>query len=251
VKPWRDGFVHVAHSEHPVAATAVGEIAAYLIEHDLLLDFVTKPFAGILEDVAPALRKLVSPTVLMGCASEQLISPDGWLVDGPGIGVLAVNTGEVEPVRFDPGDEIDPTDGRHLIVLADPYSVSVSLLADVCGGYATAGDGPGGTRLVLDETVFTDGAVGVSIPTEQPMRAYADSFLLDGEAWTYARAVLTFSEVDLELWEKTLSHEQREQGWGEAPAALTGFVSKRTFPLSLTVFGDRNAPEQRNKEPLS
>jgi hypothetical protein len=253
VKPERDGFVRVTHSTHPVAADAVGEIAAELIEldlarPDLLMVFVTKPFAGILEDIAPALDRLLSPTTLVGCASEQVIAPDGWLVDGPGIAVMAINKGEVEGLRYGPEVSIETSGPGTYLLLADPFSYNVSLLSDVCGGYAQAGEGPGSTRLVLDNQVFVDGAVGVRFPAGSGLSTYADDFLLDSDAWTRGEAVLAFKEVDVELWGRTLDPALVEAGGAEIAPVMTGIVSRRTFPLSLTVFGAQNAREQENKE---
>lgn len=244
----RNGFVHVAYSTHPVAAIAVGEIVAELIEHkatrpDLLCVFVTKPFAGILEDIAPALRRLLSPTTLIGCAAEQVINPDGWLLDGPAICVLAINQGEVEGLRYSPNAEVKTSESTTDLLMADPFSFNVSLMSSICGGYAFAGEGPGSSRLVLNDQLFTDGAVGVRFPADQPIRTYADSFLLDAQAWMTGVAVLAFTEVDLELWSAAASTGAD----GPLAPALTGFVSKRAFPVSLTVFGEQIAREQENK----
>jgi small ligand-binding sensory domain FIST len=243
VKPERDGFVSVAYSEHPVPTTAVGEVAAYLIEHDLarpdvLVVLVTTPFAGILEDIAPALRKLLSPTTLVGCAAAQIIGPDGWLIDGPAIAVMAINTGEVVPLRFAPGDPLLTPEAHTAVLLADPFSASVSLLSDFCGGYATAGHGPGANRLVLDGELFTDGIVGIAFPATERIHSVADPFTLSDEERNSATAILAFTEVDPELWAPPTARE-----W---LPVLYGFVSKRTFPRSLTVFGEENACEQEN-----
>jgi hypothetical protein len=251
----REGFVHVAHSTHPVAAVAVGEIAAELIERDavrpdLLLVFTTNAFAGALEDIAPALRRLLSPTTLAGCAAEQVLAPDGWIIDGPAISVMAINQGEVEAVRYSSEVSIETSDESTYVLFADPFTVNVSLLSTVCGGYAATGAGPGTTRLVLDDEVFTHGAVGIRIPPQRPIRTFADDSLLDTAAWTEGVAVLAFQELDFEVWNETRSGQQKiDDEEHESAPVVCGFVSKRTFPLSLTVFGAQNAREQGNKEP--
>lgn len=66
-----------------------------------------------------------------------------------------------------------PFEPQALLLLADPYSFPVDqLLKDlgqrhpglpVLGGMASAALGPGGNRLALDNTVYTDGAVGALI----------------------------------------------------------------------------------------
>jgi small ligand-binding sensory domain FIST len=62
------------------------------------------------------------------------------------------------------------TSGQTLLLVADPFSTPVDAVLDalpdaypdlrVVGGMASAARGPGGNRLVLDGTVYTDGAVG-------------------------------------------------------------------------------------------
>ena len=70
----------------------------------------------------------------------------------------------------EPGDL--PTDARAMLVLADPFTFPAGQFLDdlrarlgrelpVIGGLASAARGPGGNRLVLDDQVMTDGAVGV------------------------------------------------------------------------------------------
>lgn len=224
----RDGFVEVAYSTHPVAANAVGEIAAELMERncdrpDVLFVFVTKPFAGTLEDIAPALRKLLSPTTLLGCVAEQVINPDGWLVDDACIQVLAMNTGEVEVVRYAPGDLIIPPGEQTMLLLADPYTTEISLLTDLCGGYATP--------LVLDDQIYTDGAIGVIFPPQTAARKVTDTYKLTAGDMN-ALAILAFSEVDLVSADKKFGEIEDN----EVPPILSGFISRRSFPRTLIVF---------------
>ncbi len=84
------------------------------------------------------------------------------------------DTGRGRPIPVIVGWPDDlPFEPQALILLADPYSFAVDLLLrglanehprlPVIGGMASAAHGPGGNRLILGETVFTDGAVGVLI----------------------------------------------------------------------------------------
>ena len=70
-----------------------------------------------------------------------------------------------------PASMAGDTTPRTLVLVADPFSTPVDGFLEsapetypglrVVGGLASAARGPGGNRLVLDEKVYTDGAVGV------------------------------------------------------------------------------------------
>jgi hypothetical protein len=246
----RPSFVDAAFSAHPLPGTAVGEVAGRLIDNnsarpDVLFVFVTTPFAGILEDIAPALRRLVSPTVLIGCAAHQVISPDGWLVDDPAITALAVNTGEVDAARYEPGRLPVAVDGATTVTFADPYSAQISLLSDLSGGYASSGSGPGGNRLVLDGHIHTDGCVAVTFPAGHGVRACRGPDTLERTQWRAARGLLAFSEAAGEYWHQAvLGDGEMEPEEEETPPVLSGFVSNLTFPAPLTAFGVESGHEQ-------
>jgi small ligand-binding sensory domain FIST len=177
-------------SEHPIPATAVGEVAGDLLEHggeyaDLVCLFVSPHHAGALEDIAAAVHTLLDPKVLIGCAAEAVIGPGREVEDGPAIAAWFGNVGPVEAVRLDVVD--NPAGGRAIdgwpidlpwvpagaVLLADPFSFPVPALFDVLnkaggfprvsGGMASAARGMGGNRLVLNGKVFDSGAVGVLI----------------------------------------------------------------------------------------
>jgi small ligand-binding sensory domain FIST len=75
----------------------------------------------------------------------------------------------------------DLPDGSTLLLLPDPFSFPTDSVIDrlaeahpevqVVGGMASAARGPGGNRLVLDEEVADDGAVGVLLDPSVPVRA--------------------------------------------------------------------------------
>lgn len=175
-----------ALSQHPVPATAVGEVAGQVLERlgpapDLAVLFVTPPHAGALEDAAAAIADIVRPGTLLGCAAVSVVGTAREVEREPAVSLWAGRFGAVQPVRltalrdrdgftFDgwPGPPaFEPT---ALLLLADPFSFPVQeLYADlaerhpglrVVGGNASAAAGPGGNRLVLDRQVHTSGAVG-------------------------------------------------------------------------------------------
>lgn len=187
--PGGPGFA-AALSEHPVPAAAVGEVAGAVlevrgVEPDLACVFVTPHHAGALEDIAGAIRTLLRPRVLLGCAAEGVIGGSREVEDGPGISLWVGDVGEVAPLHLELFTTSDghvlsgwpdplPFEPGVLVLCGDPYSFPApAILAAlqeqhpglrIVGGMAGAGRGPGGTRLVLDGDVLTSGAVGVLLP---------------------------------------------------------------------------------------
>ena len=85
----------------------------------------------------------------------------------------AGHTGPVDLFRPEPGTPLPPDlgDGVSFLAIGDPFSFDAdALLASVpggttlVGGLASAGSRPGGNRLLLDDEVFTDGAVVAALP---------------------------------------------------------------------------------------
>jgi small ligand-binding sensory domain FIST len=179
--------VAAALSEHPLPTHAVGEAAGEVLEQlgakpDLAMVFVTSGHAGALEDIAGAVRSILKPRVLAGAAADSIIGGHREVEDRPGVAVWAARTGPAEPVRIettrtDEGWTVQGLPGRAadgertLVLLADPFSFPaegfLTQLGDtapdlrIVGGMVAGAKGPGGTRLVLDDHVHTDGAVGV------------------------------------------------------------------------------------------
>jgi len=177
-----------ALSEHPVAATAVGEVVGEILESlgtepDLACLFVTAPHTGALEDIARAVDTLLHPRVLVGATANAVVGGSRGVEDEPGLSLFAARVdGEVTAVRLTAEQTLDGwvvaglDDGAAqragtLILLPDPFSFPVdAFLAElqrdhphlgVIGGMASAARGPGGNRLVLDGDLVNHGAVGV------------------------------------------------------------------------------------------
>jgi len=168
-----------ALSVHPVPAIAVGEAAGQVLEAlgpepDLVALFVTPHHGGALEDVASAVRSILQPRTLFGCAAVSVLGVRQEVEDEPGISVWAARFGDraqVAPARFpDPAAGEPPFEPSALLLVGDPYSFAPDALFEtlagahpglpIIGGNASAAFGPGGNRLVLDGTVTTNGAVG-------------------------------------------------------------------------------------------
>lgn len=145
-----------AVSEHPVIATAVGEVAGRVLEQlgpapDLAVLFVGSAGTGALEDVVAAVRALVRPVVLVGCTAAAVIVDEIETSTGG----LALWAG----AGFDATATLEPTAGA-AFVLADPFTHQAGAAPT---GFASAARGPGGNRLVLDGDIYGDGAVAVTV----------------------------------------------------------------------------------------
>jgi small ligand-binding sensory domain FIST len=182
-------------SEHPVTAAAVGEVAGQVLEGlgpdarppDLAVLFVTAPHAGALEDAAAAVRAVLRPGALIGCAAESVVGGDREVEEEAAVSLWAGHAGPVAPfhLRLEPTPDGDalvgwpesiPAAPSALLLLADPFSFPAdAFLArigedfphlPVVGGMASAARGPGGNRLALDDRILSDGAVGVFLGTD-------------------------------------------------------------------------------------
>jgi small ligand-binding sensory domain FIST len=175
-----------ALSQHPVPATAVGEVVGQVLEQlgsapDLAVVFVTPPHAGALEDAAAAIAEVLRPGTLIGCAAVSVVGTGREVEQSAGVSLWAGRFGPVAPVRltafreggeftFDGWPESVPFEPSALLLLADPFSFPVQALYEdltarhpglrVIGGNASAAVGAGGNRLVLDRHVHSSGAVG-------------------------------------------------------------------------------------------
>jgi small ligand-binding sensory domain FIST len=178
-----------ALSEHPVTAHAVGEVTGQILDAvgpapDLVTLFVTPPHAGALEDAAAAVRTLLEPGVLIGCAAVSVVGDGREVEEAPAVALWAGNIGPALAVRLTAAMTPDGPalhgwpetldfEPSALVLLGDPFSFPVEVLFEhltarhpglaVLGGNASAARGPGGNRLALDGHVVTDGAVGVLI----------------------------------------------------------------------------------------
>jgi small ligand-binding sensory domain FIST len=186
-----------ALSEHPLATQAVGETVGAVLEQldgppDLVTLFVTEAHTGAVEDIARAVRSLLNPRVLLGATAVSVLGGAQEVEQAPAISLFAVQLGvELEPIRLEAfagadgevviagGAGLSRGEGT-LLLLADPFSFPaddvVAHLAEtvpdvaVIGGLASAASRAGGNVLVLDDERFRDGAVGVLVPPEVPIR---------------------------------------------------------------------------------
>ncbi|MCS6777234.1 MAG: FIST N-terminal domain-containing protein [Chloroherpetonaceae bacterium] len=162
---------------------------------DLLLVFFTPEYHAAIEKLSFALRHSLKPRVLLGCTGEGIIAGDRELEGTPSIAVLAASLPGValfpfaipiadwESLLSDAhGSRIrqrvgsvspDPDETRAFVLLADPFSTpAVEWLQALdhafpgipaVGGMASGGVHPGDNRLIVQEEIIEDGAIGVRV----------------------------------------------------------------------------------------
>jgi small ligand-binding sensory domain FIST len=197
-----------ALSEHPITAQAVGEVAGQILEKlgtgpDLALLFVTPPHAGALEDAAKAVQAIIEPATLLGCAAVGVVGNGQEVERTPGVVLWAGNVGTVVPVQlwFDGSDihgwpEGAEDQAQALLLIGDPFTFPVDQLITeldgripIIGGMASAAQGAGGNRLVLDDDIINHGAVGALISYETDLQTVVSQGCRPiGQALTVTRA---------------------------------------------------------------
>ncbi|MBI2705391.1 MAG: FIST C-terminal domain-containing protein [Actinobacteria bacterium] len=186
-----------ALSEHPEAAAATGEVAGEVLESigqqpDLAVLFASGAHTEQMEDIASTVHSILQPATLLGATAVSIIGGAREVEDQPALSLWAARfaTGgdgapALETVRLDAvntgdgaailGLSTDAFEGKAaMVLLAEPSSFPLdqllgSLRAEgmrlpIIGGVASAGFSPGSNRLVLDDRVYDDGAVGVLLP---------------------------------------------------------------------------------------
>src|SRR4051812_36008448 len=138
-----------ALSEHPITAHAVGEVAGHVLERlggapDLAMLFLTPPHGGALEDAARAVRSILSPRTLLGCAAVAVAGNRREVEDEPAVALWAARLGPHAPVpvrltarRTVDGFDIEgwpgqlPFEPQALLLLPDPFSFPVEDVLEV------------------------------------------------------------------------------------------------------------------------
>jgi small ligand-binding sensory domain FIST len=186
-------------SEHPVATEAAGEVIGQVLDGlgagpppDLAALFATGQHTGAVEDVARAVRSTLTPAVFVGATAVSVLGGDREVEDRAALALFAARLGgeplavRLEAVRTSEGWVLgglppEAAGGGTLLLLVDPFSFPADAFVEhvsdkgsalaVVGGLASAARGPGGNRLVLDDRVYEDGAVGVLLPPGAPVAA--------------------------------------------------------------------------------
>ncbi len=180
-----------ALSQHPIAANAVGEAAGEILEHldgegcDLAVCFASTHHVGAFEDIGPALRNILEPRVLVGGTAVAVAGGPHEIEENPALTVFAarLDGATLTPVTLRVQETPDGAaltgwpsldqSPASLLLFADPFTFPVDAFLQrvnrdlpglqIIGGLASAAGSPGGNRLVLDDRVVDEGAVGVFV----------------------------------------------------------------------------------------
>jgi small ligand-binding sensory domain FIST len=179
-----------ALSEHPIAAQATGEVAGTVLESigdrpDLVVVNATRPHAGALEDIAATLDALLHPLAVVGCAAESVLGRGTEVEETPALSLWAGRVGPLlqlsltairlsdDAWHFEGWPEQIGLEPAALVLIGDPFTFPteefLSFVGErlpdvpVVGGNASAGRGPGASRLVVRDRVVTKGATAVLI----------------------------------------------------------------------------------------
>lgn len=151
--------------------------------------FVTPHFAAYYPQVPDLVVRYLEPEVLIGCSGGGVIGGGEEVEQAPAVTLVAARLPDVKVGAFRIGDGLPDLDGPpdawagliraepegepQLVMIADPFSVPVEALlagldyafpgAPKVGGLASGGHSPGMNALFLNDEIFTDGAVGVSL----------------------------------------------------------------------------------------
>jgi small ligand-binding sensory domain FIST len=204
-----------ALSCHPVAAHAVGETAGEILEQlngddpQLVVCFASAHFVGTFDDAAHALRELLAPEVLIGATAGGIVGGSHEVEDGPAFSVFAacLPDATLTPValHFEQTPDGAAVTGwpsgvtaSTLVLLGEPFSFPADAFLrrlnedraglTVVGGMASAATNPGGNRLVLDDEVSRDGAVGVFLDGVDVTAVVSQGCRPVGQAFTVTRA---------------------------------------------------------------
>ncbi|HET6205091.1 MAG TPA: FIST N-terminal domain-containing protein [Planctomycetota bacterium] len=180
------------------ADEAAGKAAGSLggSRSDLAFLFVSPLHAPSIGEIGARVREHLRPATLLGCAANGVIADEREIEQGPAVAVWAAAMPgaavqgfaarvrvEGEEARVDgfpefvPGPEGSPS----VLLVVDPFSFPADAflraLAErrpdlpVLGGMASGANAPGETRLLLDEEVLEEGAVGALFAGPVEMRA--------------------------------------------------------------------------------
>jgi small ligand-binding sensory domain FIST len=185
-----------AVSEHRFLKYAVAECAVEIKEAlgdqsaDLLVVFVSAHHAARYDELPGLVRELAGDGVLIGCSGGGIIGAGREVEQSPGFAMAAAVLPDVtlSPFHIEDSDLPDgdappgdwqaivgasTSDGPHMLILADPFSLrGENLLAGLdyafpraakIGGLASGGNQPQANALFAGELVHRTGAVGVAM----------------------------------------------------------------------------------------
>lgn len=159
-------------------------------EPDLLLCFVSPAFAARYREIPELASRYVNPDIFAGCSAGGIIGGGVELEKEPALSLCAAVLPDVRMSGFhvedwalpdldDPPDKweeltgVSSADDPHFIILPDPFSFRIDVLAQgldyafphaiKIGGLASGASQPGRNALFLNDYVFNRGAIALSL----------------------------------------------------------------------------------------
>lgn len=209
-----------ALSQHPIASTAIGEVVGEVLDQvgfapELAVLFVTAAHRRAVGDFVDVVRAALGPRVLLGATAVSVIGGVEEVEEVPAVSLWAGRVGPVQGVRLDAFEDAEgwtitglPADvatrPRTLVLLADPFTFPTDAFVrqvaasapqlTVVGGLASAARGAGDNRLVLDDLLLDDGAVGVLLDVPPAHLVVSQGCRPIGEPFIVTRADRNFVE---------------------------------------------------------
>jgi small ligand-binding sensory domain FIST len=140
--------------------------------------------------MAAAVRATLGPGTLLGCTAESIVGGAREIEQRPAVALWAGHTGPVTPfharvVPTPDGNALagwpDEENAAAMLVLADPFTFPADEVLrreaesrpglPIVGGLASGAVAPGGNRLVIDDQIVADGAVGAVLGTDVEVAA--------------------------------------------------------------------------------
>ena len=168
------------------AEAALDEVAAGLGGQPVTLAvvFLGGEYAPRAGDVRAAVAQRIHPDVLVGVTAQGVVAGGAEIESGASVSIwaAALPGATCVPLRYgSPADRDEPAAGwpepppgtEALLTFADPFTFPTDAFVSwarhvapglpVSGGLASGSMQPGGNRLLLDDEVHSDGAVGVAL----------------------------------------------------------------------------------------
>jgi small ligand-binding sensory domain FIST len=177
------------------AREAVEDLAQQVNGHlgygkaDLALLFAHSHFIPEIDNVVASIRGLTGARRLIGCTGAGIIGVRKEVEQLPALSLLAAELPGVKVTPFRVGEsdleeaagpgywhfqlDVPPETNPNFVLFGDPFSIPVVRLveeltnaypgAPMVGALASGSGETGDNRLILDNTVYTDGAVGVAL----------------------------------------------------------------------------------------
>lgn len=179
-----------ALSTHEDLGAALAEVCRKALDQlsapvDLAVVFVSHHHGPRFGRLAESLCKYLGTENLIGCTGESIVGGDREIEEGPALSLWVANLPgtRVSPLRLEfahtpdgnvftglPEDVEEPTNGRALLLLGEPFSFPADALLErlnedspglpVIGGMASGAQEPGANRLLFGPREFERGAVG-------------------------------------------------------------------------------------------